>query len=111
MANQNMWLEFSIKDSFLVVNLPIITECYIFAIINITTIMSASVSNAKVQTAFRFNPDLIERLKARAKKENEKYIKQLNVVVSGLVKISRCSNEVETRNECDMRLYTMERIK
>ena len=65
--------------------LLIITECYIFAIINIATIMNTSVSNAKVQTAFRFNPDLIEKLKARAKRENRSLNNYVEKVLMDIV--------------------------
>lgn len=47
--------------------------------------MNTSVSNAKVQTAFRFNPDLIERLKARAKRENRSLNNYVEKVLMDIV--------------------------
>ena len=41
--------------------------------------------NAKVQTAFRFNPDLIERLKARAKRENRSLNNYVEKVLMDIV--------------------------
>lgn len=47
--------------------------------------MNTSVSNAKVQTAFRLNPDLIERLKARAKRENRSLNNYVEKVLMDIV--------------------------
>ena len=47
--------------------------------------MNTSASSVKVQTAFRFNPDLIERLKARAKRENRSLNNYVEKVLMDIV--------------------------
>lgn len=48
-------------------------------------IMNTSTSRAKVQTAFRFNVDLIERLKIRAKRENRSLNNYVEKVLMDIV--------------------------
>jgi len=47
--------------------------------------MNTSASSVKVQTAFRFNSDLIERLKARAKRENRSLNNYVEKVLMDIV--------------------------
>ena len=47
--------------------------------------MNTTISKAKVQTAFRFTPDLIKRLKARAKKENRSLNNYVEKVLMDIV--------------------------
>ncbi len=61
--------------------------------------MNTSVSNAKVQTAFRFNPDLIERLKARAKRENRSLNNYVEKVLMDIVYDEPNEETVAAMNE------------
>ena len=56
--------------------------CYIFAI-KIDNIMN--VTTTKVQTAFRFDKDLIRRLKIKAKKENRSLNNYVETVLMDIV--------------------------
>ena len=47
--------------------------------------MNTSASSVKVQTAFRFNQDLVERLKARAKRENRSLNNYVEKVLMDIV--------------------------
>ena len=47
--------------------------------------MNSTTSTAKVQTAFRFSPDLIERLKARARQENRSLNNYVEKVLMDIV--------------------------
>ena len=61
--------------------------------------MNTSASNAKVQTAFRFNPDLIERLKARAKRENRSLNNYVEKVLMDIVSDEPNEETVAAMNE------------
>lgn len=58
--------------------------CYIFAIVNITQTPMQTTS-AKVQTAFRFDKELISRLKVKAKKENRSLNNYVETVLMDIV--------------------------
>ena len=61
-----------------------ITKCYIFAI-EIITHNDMQATTAKVQTAFRFDKELIRRLKIKAKKENRSLNNYVETVLMDVV--------------------------
>jgi len=61
-----------------------IIKCYIFAI-GIITYNDMQTTTAKVQTAFRFDKELIRRLKIKAKKENRSLNNYVETVLMDVV--------------------------
>ncbi len=61
-----------------------ITICYIFVIVCITIDIMQTTST-KVQTAFRFDKELIQRLKVKAKKENRSLNNYVETILMDVV--------------------------
>lgn len=61
--------------------------------------MNTSASSVKVQTAFRFSQELIERLKARAKRENRSLNNYVEKVLMDIVSDEPNEETVAAMNE------------
>lgn len=110
MLMQNCGGLFTLSFGLDPIYLHFITKCYIFDI-GIITHNDMQTSTAKVQTAFRFDKELIRRLKIKAKKENRSLNNYVETVLMDVVYDEPNEETIaainEVKNEKDLERLNM----